>query len=154
LNKPAKQEETNMGTTDQGPGTPPQDQMQTPPQPGAQSSGLQDNMASALAYIPIVAIVFLIIEPFNRNRTVRFHSFQSIFYALSVFVVSFALSLFFVALNAIPVIGTIIGLIGGLLSGLLLPLLFFGVWLFLMYKAYKEEKFLLPVIGAFAEKQA
>jgi uncharacterized membrane protein len=31
---------------------------------------------------------------------------------------------------------------------------FFFLWLFLMYKAYNKEKFVLPIIGPLAEKQA
>jgi uncharacterized membrane protein len=30
----------------------------------------------------------------------------------------------------------------------------FVLWIFLMYKAYQGEKFKLPIIGDFAEKQA
>ena len=30
----------------------------------------------------------------------------------------------------------------------------FGGWLFLMFKAYNREKFVIPVIGPLAEKQA
>jgi len=29
-----------------------------------------------------------------------------------------------------------------------------GLWLFMMYKAYNNEKFVLPIIGPLAEKQA
>ena len=30
----------------------------------------------------------------------------------------------------------------------------FGGWIFLMYKAYNREKFVIPVLGPIAEKQA
>ena len=44
-------------------------------------AGLSDNLAGALAYLTIIpAIVFLVIEPFNRRRFVRFHAFQCIFF--------------------------------------------------------------------------
>jgi uncharacterized membrane protein len=29
-----------------------------------------------------------------------------------------------------------------------------ALWLFLMYKAYNNQKFMLPIIGPLAEKQA
>jgi len=46
-------------------------------------SGLSDNAAGALAYVTIIpAIIFLIVEPFNKNSYVRFHSWQSIFLVL------------------------------------------------------------------------
>ena len=37
--------------------------------------GLADNVAGALAYVTIIpAIVFLVLEPFNKKRFIRFHS--------------------------------------------------------------------------------
>src|ERR1700760_4654206 len=43
---------------------------------------LADNVAGMLAYFTIIpAIVFLLIEPYNRNRFVRFHCFQCLFTA-------------------------------------------------------------------------
>ena len=48
------------------------------------SAGLTDNVAGALAYVTIIpAIVFLILEPYNRKRSIRFHSFQCIFFAIA-----------------------------------------------------------------------
>ena len=44
------------------------------------ASGLQDNVAGMLAYITIVpAIIFLVMAPYNQNKFIRFHAFQSIF---------------------------------------------------------------------------
>ncbi len=61
--------------------------------PAAPAAGaMADNVAGMLAYVTIIpAIIFLVMEPYNRNRFVRFHSFQSIFFgvawiALSVFI--------------------------------------------------------------------
>jgi len=51
---------------------------------------------------------------------------------------------------AIPFIGVV-------LSGLLaaaISLGTLGCWLFLMWKAYNGQRFVMPVIGPFAEKQA
>ena len=48
------------------------------------AAGLTDNVAGALAYVTIIpAIVFLVLEPFNRKRFVRFHAFQSIFFMIA-----------------------------------------------------------------------
>ncbi len=48
------------------------------------ATGLTDNVAGALAYVTIIpAIVFLVLEPFNRKRFVRFHAFQSIFFFIA-----------------------------------------------------------------------
>ena len=46
--------------------------------------GLTDNVAGALAYVTIIpAIVFLVLEPYKKNRFIRFHSFQCIFFAVA-----------------------------------------------------------------------
>jgi uncharacterized membrane protein len=112
----------------------------------APAGGLADNVAGLLAYITIIpAIIFLVIEPFNKNRFVRFHAFQCLFIAASWFVVIIALTI----LSFIPMVGL-----------LLLPVHFL-VWIgFLiviilcMVRAYQGQKFKLPVIGDMAEKQA
>jgi uncharacterized membrane protein len=103
-------------------------------------SGLSDNAAGALAYVTIIpAIIFLIVEPYNKNSYIRFHSFQSIFVGVAVFAID-------IVLGMIPVIGWII-----------IPfflLAFLVVWIILVMKALKGERFKLPVIGDLAEKQA
>ena len=52
--------------------------------PVVAGSGLTDNVAGMLAYITIIpAIIFLVVEPYNRNKFVRFHSVQSIFFGVA-----------------------------------------------------------------------
>jgi uncharacterized membrane protein len=110
----------------------------TPSQPV--QSGLSDNAAGALAYVTIIpAIIFLIVEPFNKNSFVRFHAWQSIFLGISAFAID-------ILLSVIPIIGWII-----------IPffmIAFFIVWIITLLKASKGQRFKLPVIGNFAEKQA
>lgn len=109
--------------------------------PAASSNAaLADNIAGLLAYVTIVpAIIFLVIEPFNRNRFVRFHAFQSIFLCVAWFVAH-------IVLMMIPVLGW---MIAGLLG-----LAFLVLWVLCMAKAYSGQMFKLPVIGDIAEKQA
>jgi uncharacterized membrane protein len=117
--------------------------------PGATVSagaGLTDNVAGALAYVTIIpAILFLVLEPFNRKRFVRFHAFQCLFFALAWTVLWIGLS--FIA--HIPFLGWATVLIWPLVS-----LAGFVVWLILVVKAYQGQMFKLPVIGDAAEKQA
>jgi len=112
----------------------------------AGAAGLTDNVAGALAYVTIIpAIIFLVLEPYNRNRFIRFHSFQSIFAAV-------AWTCLWVALNIIAHIPFF-----GWLTILVWPLVSLGgfvVWLIVVLKAYQGQKFKLPVIGDAAEKQA
>ena len=106
---------------------------------GAQGSGLATNIASALAYIPIVAIIWLVLEPYNKDKTIRFHAFQALGFAVCWLVLQFVLMV-------IPIVGWI-----------LLPFVALGlfiVWVICVFKAYNNDKFNLPVIGDWAAKQA
>ena len=48
------------------------------------AAGLTDNVAGALAYVTIIpAIIFLVLEPFNKKRFIRFHAFQCIFFSIA-----------------------------------------------------------------------
>src|SRR5271155_4892904 len=58
------------------------------PSGGASASGMTDNVASALAYVPIIGIIFLLIDPYKSNRVIRFHSFQGLFLLAVVIVLN------------------------------------------------------------------
>jgi uncharacterized membrane protein len=109
-------------------------------------AGLADNVAGMLAYVTIIpAIVFLVVEPYNKSRFIRFHSFQSIFFAV-------AWTALWIVLNIvahIPLLGFLTILIWPLvgLAGLV-------IWIILLLKANQGLMFKLPVIGDLAEKQA
>src|SRR5258708_39867332 len=68
--------------------------------PGASAAGgLPDNVAGMLAYVTFIpAIVFLVLEPYSRNRFVRFHAFQSIFLCAALVIVHLVFTF-------IPIIG-------------------------------------------------
>jgi uncharacterized membrane protein len=113
---------------------------------GAASPGMTDNVASALSYIWIVGLIFLLIEPYNKNRVVRFHAFQSVFYGVAWMILWFGMHIVFAIM---PFLGLLIlpiyALIG--LGG-------FVYWLFLAFKAYNNEQYKIPIIGEIAAKQA
>jgi uncharacterized membrane protein len=116
------------------------------PAPVQSNSGLTDNVAGMLAYVTIIpAILFLVIEPYNRSRFVRFHAFQSIFFAVAWTALWIVLSF----LVHIPFLGWLTILIWPLvgLAGLV-------IWLVLLLKANQGQMWKLPVIGDMAEKQA
>jgi uncharacterized membrane protein len=121
------------------------------PGPVQSTSGLTDNVAGMLAYVTIIpAILFLVIEPYNRSRFVRFHAFQSIFLHIAAIVFWIALAVASVVLAVIPILGHIIAF-------LLWMTLFLGVliiWVVLLLKANQGQMWKLPVIGDMAEKQA
>jgi uncharacterized membrane protein len=110
------------------------------------AGGLTDNVAGMLAYVTVIpAIIFLVMEPYNKSRFVRFHSFQSIFFCVALIALSIALSIF----TFIPFIGLIL-----IPLHLLIGLGGFALWIILMLKANQGQMFKLPVIGDMAEKQA
>ena len=120
----------------------------TPSSPPASSgSGLTDNVAGLLVYlVGILAIVFLLIEPFNKNKFIRFHCFQCLFFWAAYIVASIVLTM----IAIVPYIGWIISLLGWMVLGL-------GgvvVWILLMVKAYQNQMWKLPFIGELAAKQA
>ena len=101
--------------------------------------GLNDNLAGALCYLFIPAIIFLAIEPYNRNPYVRFHAFQGLFLGFVSFVGHFCLSI-------IPVLGWMIMLV--------FSLLIFILAIIAAVKAFQGNKWHIPVIGDFAASQA
>jgi uncharacterized membrane protein len=127
-----------------------------PPPPmapmGAASAGMTSNVAGALAYLfgLVTGIIFLVLEPYKRDPFVRFHAFQSIF--LNVVLIIFGIvwsNIIVMGMLSLGFLWTIFSLIGTLVY-----LAFFLLWLFLMYKAYNNETFKIPVIGDIAAKQA
>jgi len=116
------------------------------------SAGMDENVAAALCYLlgVLTGILFLVLEPYNRNPVIRFHAFQSIFVWIAAVVLGMAVSVLAYPIAALPFIGWLIDI----LLWLAFSLGVVGLWLFLMYKAYNRERFVLPVIGIWAEKQA
>jgi len=112
--------------------------MDTTPNTEKSSTGLEANLAGALTYLlgPITGILFLVLE--KESKFVRFHAMQSTITFIVLFVVSLILGM-------IPILGWL------LLLPLQLAILI--LWLFLMFKAFKGEKFKLPTIGDMAERQ-
>lgn len=115
-------------------------------------AGMTPNVAALLAYVvtPLTAILFLVLEPYNRDKFVRFHAFQSLFLGIAWVVLAIVLSIVTAIMGMIPVVGWIIGV---LLWPIFL-LAMFGLWILMMFKAYNNERFALPVIGKIAEQQA
>ncbi len=113
---------------------------------------MTDNMAGALAYLLgfITGILFLVLAPYNQNRNVRFHAFQSIFLNIAWIVAWIAVTIISIVLHTIPVLGAIISILLNICIGFG----FFILWLYMMFKTYNNQKVSLPVIGPLAEKQA
>ena len=110
------------------------------PSSGPMIGGLTENTVAALSYITFIpAIIFLVMEPYNRSKFVRFHAFQCIVFSVTAFVLHLVLMF-------IPIIGWIMSA--------LLSLVFLVLWIMCILKALKGEWYKLPVVGDFAMEQA
>jgi uncharacterized membrane protein len=122
------------------------------PPPPAATIGMTDNLAGALCYLVgfITGILFLVLAPYNQNRNVRFHAFQSIFLNIAWIVLWIAITIVMLFFHLIPFLGLFISLVLRFTLGLG----GFILWLYMMFKTYNGEKVILPVIGPMADRQA
>ena len=128
-------------------GYPPQAPPQMPYGSQPQAGGLSPNVVAALCYIVILGVIFLIIDPYNKDRFVRFHAWQSIFFFVAWVGIRIVLGVLSIAL------GDILGFLVGAIS-LLIGLGFFVGWIWLIVMAYQGKMTKLPIIGDFAAQQA
>jgi len=96
--------------------------------------GLPVNTEAALCYLGfwVTGLVFLLVE--KDNKFIRFHALQS----LATFAPLMMLTMF-------PVVGWILA-----------PFIWLGIfviWLVCIVKAFQGDKFKLPLVGDFVEKQ-
>ena len=121
-----------------------------PPIPPPGTAGMADNAASALCYslMLITGILFLVLEPYNKNRTVRFHAFQAIFLNITLIVIAIALGIF----DAL--IAHLIGWWFASIVSLLFDLALFAIWIYMIVMTYQGRTVVLPIIGPLAQQQA
>jgi uncharacterized membrane protein len=113
--------------------------------------GLDDNVAAALCYLALVltGVLFLFLEPYNRNKNVRFHAFQSIFVWIGMILASFGVRIVFGSILDGPHTYWLMDLIWSAFG-----LSAIALWLTLMYRAYNGERWVTPVVGPMAERFA
>ncbi len=104
-------------------------------------TNLEPNIAAALSYIisPITGVIFFIVE--KDDKFVRFHAFQSILFGVAAYIIWFITT----------------SLMALLIGFALVPLVSIGMFILyalLMWKAYNNEMYELPVIGKIAKEQA
>jgi uncharacterized membrane protein len=110
-------------------------------------SGLSDNAAGGLSYITIIpAILFLVVEPYKKSAFVRFHAWQSIFFYVALAVAHILVQ---VVQNLVPTVMFLT-----LTLWQLVDLAFFVVLVIVFVSAFNGKRFMLPLIGGLAEKQA
>ncbi|MFY9951219.1 MAG: zinc-ribbon domain-containing protein [Candidatus Sulfotelmatobacter sp.] len=128
-----------------GQGIPPIDRVQ------GNVGAMPRTIAGALAYCTIIpAIIFLVVEPYNRDRFVRFHSFQCIGFWLAALVIGAVVRAVAFLLFFVPLLGYLVVLLLSMVTSLGL----FAIWVVLIVKALQGEIFKLPLVGNFAEQHA
>jgi uncharacterized membrane protein len=121
----------------------------SPASDGSSTTGLDPNVASALAYLagPVSGILVLMSE--RRNATVRFHAWQSIIALGSLGV-----------LVALLILGAFVSIVVS--AGLFKFLLYAGwsawiawivLWLICLVKAYQGQRWKLPLVGEYIERK-
>jgi uncharacterized membrane protein len=120
------------------------------PNAAAASTGLTDNAAGAIAYLTVIpAIIFLIVEPYNKNSFVRFNSWQCIFLCVAAIVIDIALGILLGIVTLMFPLAIFAGFLWPLVS-----LFWVAVLVVCAVNAFQGKRFKLPIIGALAEKQA
>ena len=117
------------------------------------SKTMDTNLVGALTYLAgfITGIIFLVLDPYKSNSFVRFHAFQSIFF--NVAWIAFWIVWMLLSAVLTPLTAGVFGLIALPLM-LVFTLAGFGIWIFLMYQAYQQKLFRLPIVGKFAAEHA
>lgn len=122
-------------------------------------TGIDQNVAGALAYLfgVVTGILFYFLE--RDNEYVRFHAAQSIATFGLVFVGVIGLSVVGIMVSALSFSGSLGGfLVGGVLSLVLLlvwvvvSLASFGLWVYLMVRAYQGKTPRVPVAAGIADR--
>jgi uncharacterized membrane protein len=137
-----------------GPATPPPETppagVYPPPVPPAGAAAMTDNAASALCYALglITGVLFLLIAPYNQNRTVRFHAFQSIFLTVAVIIIAIAVGI------VESILGGVLGWWFAAIVGFVFNLACLALWIAMIVTTYQGRSIPLPIIGPIAQQQA
>ena len=126
-------------------GPPAGDQPGGPPPSPPTGGEMVDNLACTLAYIPgaglVIAIIFLVVAPYNQKKRIRFDAWQSIMLHIAWVV-------------AVTLLHALLPWHVSYRLDQLLHLAMVILLVFLMWKAYQNQKIVLPVVGPLADKQA
>ena len=107
------------------------------------AGAMADNIASALCYVLglVTGIIFLILAPYNRNPTVRFHAFQSILLNVVCIGASIAIRIVLSILHLWELYP-------------LVSLAILALFIYMVVQAYQGKTMVLPVIGPIAQQQS
>ncbi len=113
----------------------------------------QSRIYAALAYLLFVLSGIAVYIIRDKDGYDRFHAMQSMLLTVALFALSFIIGALQIIFAFIPVAGRILSLLLSLVA-LLISLGVLAVWLAMMFKAYKGEKYKLPYLGDLAAKMS
>jgi len=107
----------------------------------------QNQVVAAAAYLLgfVTGILFLYLEPYDKDEFVRFHARQSIAFSVAVIAINIVASVF-IQIFYFSFLGR---LLGGLLW--LVDLALAIMWVFLMWKAYSCDRYRIPYVADIAD---
>ncbi|MFA5359153.1 MAG: hypothetical protein WC310_05065 [Patescibacteria group bacterium] len=109
----------------------------TPPASKPAGSGLEPKVAAALSYVlGFITGAFFFFT--SKDKFVKFHAMQSIITSVALIIIDY-------------ILGFALRYSWWRISGVW-NLIVFVLFIFLIYKAYNQEKYKLPLIGDWAEK--
>jgi uncharacterized membrane protein len=121
---------------------------------------LPSNVAAALSYAAafVTAVAFLMSSRYRNDNYVRFHAWQSLLFSLAYLVVWIPLTTFVSTLagGLISQGSSFLFWTVSALTGLvrLVGLAAFAYWAFLLYRAFRNNRYSIPVIGKCAAMMA
>jgi uncharacterized membrane protein len=113
--------------------------------------GSRQALLGTLAYVTALpAVLFLAVPTLRKDSFVRFHCWQSIFFALATLIVALLMRFFFSLLALLPGVGFLLAclVVGVVLIGLVI------LWIVLVVKAALGQIYRLPWIGLGATRLA
>jgi uncharacterized membrane protein len=113
------------------------------------ATSARDALLGAVSYVGLLpAIVFVSVPAFKTERFVRFHSWQSILFAIATIVIALLMRVVFAFFSLFAGIGFLFGVLA---MGLVLLAIVF-LWLVLIIKALQGGVHELPWLGRAAER--
>lgn len=114
------------------------------------SPDVAPKLASALCYFPLLAVMFLLLPPYNKSHEVRFHAFQCFGLVAAIPVLGIGLG---IAINVIKEIAPSMSESFEIATGsvILLSLMVFPI---AATMAFCEKRLKVPLIGWVAQKLA
>ncbi len=115
---------------------------------------VESNVKAALCYFNFILPIGLVLSLYygfveKKDKFVTFHAYQSLLLIVAAVIVYVVLGILMAFLLFLGPLALISLPLYGLVS-----LIFLLVVLYCMYKAYESEKYMLPVIGEVASKNA